>query len=89
MRAMLTVVGKDRIGIIADVCTLLAAMKINILDISQTVMEEFLTMTMLVDTSTSPIPFSEIKETMEAKSEEFGLVIHIQHEDIFNAMHKI
>lgn len=89
MRAMVTVVGTDRVGIIADVCTMLANMNINILDISQTVMEKFFSMTMLVDTSTSTVPFGEIKETVKEKGEQFGLVMHIQHEDIFNAMHKI
>ena len=89
MKAMVTVVATDRIGIIADVCTMLAEMRINILDISQTVMENYLAMTMLVDTSASPLPFGEISETVKKKGEEFGLVIHIQHEDIFNAMHKI
>lgn len=89
MKAMVTVVGTDRIGIIADVCTMLAGMNINILDISQTVMEQYFSMSMLVDTKKSGLSFGEIKETVRKKGEDFGLVIHIQHEDIFNAMHKI
>lgn len=89
MKAIVTVVGTDRIGIIADVCTMLAEMNINILDISQTVMEQYFSMSMLVDTKNSRLSFGDIKETINKKSKDFGLVIHIQHEEIFNAMHKI
>ncbi len=89
MKAVVTVIGKDRVGIIADVCALLARMNVNILDISQTVMKEFFTMTMLVDTSTSEVPFEAIKEALRDKGEEMELSIRIQREDIFSAMHQI
>lgn len=89
MKAVVTVIGKDRVGIIADVCALLARMNVNILDISQTVMKEFFTMTMLVDTATSEVPFEAIKEALRDKGEEMELSIRIQREDIFSAMHKI
>lgn len=89
MRAILTVTGPDRVGIIAEVCTLLAAMRVNIVDISQTVMQEFFTMTMLTDTSASSEPFDAIAAALEAKGEQMGLSIRIQREDIFAAMHKI
>ena len=89
MRAIITVIGKDKAGIIAEVCTLLASYKINILDISQTVMEGFFTMTMLVDLTESTVDFSTLSDSLKAKGEEMGLNIRIQREDIFDLMHKI
>lgn len=89
MKAIVTVIGEDRIGIIAQVCTLLAEQDVNILDISQTVMQEIFTMTMLVDTAASSAPFDQLREALKAKGEEMGLNIRIQREDIFNAMHRI
>ncbi len=89
MRAIVTVVGPDRVGIIAEVCTLLAKFNINIVDISQTVMQEFFTMMMLVDTSSSGNSFEEIAGALSAKGAETRLQIRIQREDIFNAMHKV
>ena len=89
MRAILTVVGKDRVGIIAEVCTLLSENNVNILDINQTILQEFFTMTMLVDVSNSAIPFADLKAALAAKGGEMGLKIRIQNEDIFEAMHRI
>ena len=89
MKAILTVVGLDRVGIIAEICTILADMKINIVDISQTVMHDYFTMIMLVDTGSSPKTFDEIGEALQAKEAETGLTIRIQREDIFHAMHRI
>jgi ACT domain-containing protein len=89
MKAIVTVVGKDRIGIIANVCTLLAHYQVNILDISQTVMQGYFTMMMAVDTSKSEIPFAELAKKLEAKGEEMAMSIRLQREDIFDAMHKI
>lgn len=89
MRAIVSVFSKDRIGIIADVCTLMAAMDVNILDLSQTVMADNFTMVMLVDTGTSPLSFEDIRQKLHDKGEEQGLFIRIQREDIFDAMHRI
>ena len=89
MKAIVTVVGKDRIGIIANVCSLLAAEKVNILDISQTVMQGYFTMMMAVDTAKSEIPFGELAKKLEAKGEEMGMSIRLQREDIFEAMHRV
>ena len=89
MKAILTVVGLDRVGIIGEICTLLAGMQINIVDISQTVMHDYFTMIMLVDTEKSPKTFDEIGDVLEAKGVETGLTIRIQREDIFHAMHRI
>ena len=89
MRAIVTVIGKDTVGIIADVCTLLASQGVNVLDISQTVLQEYFTMIMLVDASACQVPFAELSQMLKTSGEEKGLVIRIQREDIFNAMHRI
>jgi len=89
MKAVITVIGKDRVGIIAAVSTILADCNINILDISQTIMQEFFTMIMLVDISNASISFHQLAEKLENKGKELALSIRIQHEDIFNSMHRI
>ena len=90
MKAIVTVMGKDRVGSIAEVCSLLAKLNVNINDINQTVMQDdFFSMVMLTDVSKSNVSFGEISEKLSAKGDEMGLVIKIQLEDIFNAMHKI
>ena len=89
MRAIVSVFSKDRIGIIADVCSLMASMNVNILDLSQTIMDGLFTMVMLVDTGTSELSFEDIRQKLHEKGEEQGLFIRIQREDIFDAMHRI
>ena len=89
MKAIVTVVGKDRIGIIACVCSLLSHYQVIILDISQTVMQGYFTMMMAVDTSMSEIPFAELAKKLDAKGEEMGMSIRLQREDIFDAMHRV
>ena len=89
MKAIVTVVGMDRVGIIGEICTTLAALQINIVDISQTVMRDFFTMIMLVDTGYANKTLNEIAEALHQKELEMGLSIRIQREDIFQAMHRI
>lgn len=89
MKAIVTVIGKDRVGITASVCALLAQHSINILDISQTVLQEYFTMVMLVDTSACEISVGEMSDILAGAGQEQGLSIRIQREDIFNAMHRI
>ena len=89
MRAIVTVVGKDQVGIIANVCTLLAESGVNILDISQTILQEYFTMVMLVDAKESTMPFSELAQSLKVRGEEQKLSIRVQREDIFEAMHRI
>ena len=89
MKAIVTVVGKDRIGIIANVCTLLAHYQVNILDISQTVMQGYFTMMMAVDVSACKVPLAELVDIMEATGKEMGLSIRVQREDIFEAMYRV
>lgn len=89
MKAIVTVIGKDRSGIIAEICTLLAENKINVLDISQTVMQGFFTMTMLIELTECKKSFAEISDELDKKGQEMTLSIRIQREDIFDKMHRI
>lgn len=89
MRAVVTVVGKDKTGIIAKISTFLAEREVNILDISQTIMDEYFTMIMVVDLSRATAKLSELAEESAKMGEKIGMSIHIQHEDIFNAMHSV
>ena len=89
MRAIVSVIGKDKQGIIAKVSALLFERGINIEDISQTIMSEYFTMIMLVDVSKSKAPLAELAKQLEDEGREIGVTIHTQHEDLFNAMHKL
>lgn len=89
MRAVITVIGRDKVGIIAGVSNILAESNVNILDITQTIMQDVFTMITLVDISSCNIPFDILSEKLEKKGVELGLKIQIQHEDIFNSMHRI
>ena len=89
MRALVTVIGKDRVGIIADVTALLAQYGVNVLDISQTVLQEYFTMIMLVDAAQCTVPFADLARTLDEAGTQRGLQIRAQREDIFNAMHRI
>ena len=89
MRAMITVIGRDRKGIIAGVSTVLADNGINILDISQTIMQEYFTMMMLVDLSDRKVSLVELIELLDHRGQELGVSIKVQHEDIFRSMHRI
>ena len=88
MKAIVTVVGKDQVGIIAGVCNTLAECQINVLDISQTIMEGYFTMMMVVDLTACKAPFDELRAMLKDYGEGRGLSIRIQWEDIFDAMHK-
>jgi len=89
MKAIVTVVGKDRVGIIAAVSQQLASFNVNVLDISQTVMQGYFTMMMAVDVSASNIPLAELARELENKGKEMQLSIRLQREDIFEAMHRV
>ena len=89
MKAVVTVVGKDRVGIIAEVCTDLAGFQVNVLDISQTVMQGYFTMMMVVDVDGITLSLAELAQQMEAKGREMNLSIRLQREDIFDAMHRV
>ncbi|MCI5948913.1 MAG: ACT domain-containing protein [Oscillospiraceae bacterium] len=89
MKAVITVLGRDKVGIIAGICTKLAELNINVLDINQTIMQNMFTMTMLVDTSGSKEEFSKLVDELKCEGERLNVNIRIQREDIFDAMHRI
>ena len=87
MKAVVTVVGKDRVGIIAKVSTLFSENNINILDISQTIMQDMFTMIMLIELKTATV--KSVNEKLNTLAEQMNLSIHLQHEDLFSSMHRI
>ena len=89
MKAVISVTGRDACGIIAKVSAVCAADRVNILDISQTVLQEYFSMIMLVDISGIAIPFADFVDKMAKLGADNHLEIHAMHEDIFNAMHRI
>lgn len=89
MKAIVTVIGRDQVGIIAGVCITLADFRINVLDISQTIMEGYFTMMMVVDLTECTESFDALRAALKAYGESRELSIRIQREDIFDAMHKI
>ncbi|MGH4051189.1 MAG: ACT domain-containing protein [Clostridium sp.] len=89
MKAVLTVIGKDKAGIISNVSTLLFEKNANILDINQTIMNEFFTMVMLVDLSSINISLKELNGILMEKGKNLNVSIKIQHEDVFNSMHLV
>lgn len=88
-KTIITVVGKDTVGIIAKVCTYLAESGINILDISQTIVQGYFNMMMIVDTAGAAKKSAEIAEELQAVGEEIGVIIKCQKEEIFDMMHRI
>jgi ACT domain-containing protein len=88
-RAIVTVIGEDQVGIIAAVATLLAGAQVNILDISQSIMQEFFVMIMMVDLTKSSDGFDALKDALNARGVEMGLKIDIQREDVFKLMHRV
>lgn len=88
-KTIITVVGKDTVGIIAKVCTYLAENKVNILDISQTIVQDYFNMMMIVDANNSTKPFGDLSDELANIGTEIGVQIKVQQEDIFNSMHRI
>ena len=88
-KTIITVIGKDSVGIIAKVCTYLAENNVNILDISQTIIQEYFNMMMIVDTNASEKPFDVLSEELRELGDSIGVKVRAQHEDIFNCMHRI
>ena len=89
MKAVVTVTGKDKVGIIAMASAECSKHGVNIVDISQTVMKEYFAMIMLADIDDLKVPFSEFVDIMSNVGQERGLSINVMHEDIFNSMHRI
>ncbi|NCC00878.1 MAG: ACT domain-containing protein [Clostridia bacterium] len=88
-KTIITVIGKDTVGIIAKVCTYLAGNNVNILDISQTIIQDYFNMMMIADINASAKDFDVLSTELRAIGEEIGVKIKMQHEDIFNTMHRI
>ena len=88
-KTIITVVGKDTVGIIAKVCTYLAENNVNILDISQTIVQEYFNMMMIVDINASEKAFEVLSVELREVGEQMGVKVKMQHEDIFNCMHRI
>lgn len=89
MKGIITVVGKDKVGIIAKVCTFLSEENINILDISQTIVQGYFNMMMIVDLASAQNEFVEIVDRLSKLGKEIGVDIRLQHQDIFDSMHRI
>ena len=89
MRAIITVIGKDKVGIVAGISAELLNHDINIIDINQTIMEEFFTMILMVDLSKSKKYFEEIKKGLTLRGNNLGVDVKIQREEIFNSMHTL
>ena len=89
MKAIVTVIGEDRVGIIAAVCQDLAEYNVNVLDISQTVMQGYFTMMMVVDVSGATCPVAELAQKLDEKGKQMNLSIRLQREEIFKAMHRV
>lgn len=89
MRAVVTVIGKDKVGIIAGISAALAENDINILDISQTIMQGFFTMVMMVDLENSKLPLAVLSEKFSKLGNDMGIEVRLQHEEIFNSMQRI
>ena len=89
MRAVITVIGKDMVGILAKVTAICAEHNVNVLEVSQSIMQELFAMVMLVDITKCNVPFVTLADQFDAAGEAMGLKIHTMHEDVFNAMHRI
>lgn len=89
MRAVVTVIGKDMVGILARVSAICAKNQVNVLEVTQSVMQDLFAMIMLVDISKSKIPFSQLSDELTAAGSDMDLTIHVMHEDLFNSMHRI
>ena len=89
MNAVITVLGKDNVGILENVSSECAKVGVNIIEVTQSILQGMFAMIMFVDITACTVPFSELVDSLTAKGEEMGVKIHVMHEDIFNAMHKI
>ncbi len=89
MRAVITVVGKDAVGILAKVSTKCSEVQVNVIEVTQSIVQDMFAMIMMVDITNSTIPFTQLVDDMMELGKENNLVIHCMHEDIFNAMHTI
>jgi ACT domain-containing protein len=89
MKGIVTVLGRDQVGIIARICSYLSERNVNVLDIAQTIVDGYFNMMMIVDMDGATEPMAFLASGLETLGRDIGLVVHLRHEDIFNAMHRI
>ena len=89
MRAVITVIGKDTVGILSAVANECAKVNVNITDVTQSVLKDMFAMIMLVDISNASVPFSELSDILSKMGNDRGLQVHVMNEEIFDAMHRI
>ena len=89
MRAVITVIGKDMVGILAKVTTKCAELGINVVQVDQSIMQDLFAMIMMVEFDKATVDFRNFSDSMEAIGDEMGLKIYVMHEDLFNSMHRI
>jgi len=89
MRAVITVIGKDMVGILAEITGICAKANVNVSDVTQSVLQDLFCMIMMVDIGACSIPFSALSDRLKAQGEQMGLSVSIMHEDIFHSMHRI
>ena len=89
MRAVITVIGKDMVGILARVSSICAENNVNVVEVTQSILQDLFAMIMMVDISKCSVLFQELADSLSSIGEEMGMTIHVMHEDIFNSMHRI
>ena len=89
MRAVITVLGKDMVGILAKVSAKCAEVDVNVIEVTQSILQDLFAMIMMVDISKSKIPFDELVDSLKKIGDDMGLQVHVMNEDIFNSMHRI
>ena len=89
MRAVITVLGKDMVGILEKVSAKCAEVDVNVIEVTQSILQDLFAMIMMVDISKSKIPFDELVDSLKKIGDDMGLKVHVMHEDIFNSMHRI
>ena len=89
MRAVITVLGKDMVGILAKVSAECAKVDVNVIEVTQSILQDLFAMIMMVDISKSKVPFDELVDSLKKIGDDMGLKVHVMHEDIFNSMHRI
>ena len=89
MKAVVAVIGKDTVGILAKISAICAEYNANVMDVTQTIMQDLFAMTMLIDISSCNAEYSVLADKLKKTGDEMGLQVHVMHEDIFNSMHRI
>lgn len=89
MKAVVAVIGKDTVGILAKICTICADCNANVMDVTQTIMQDMFAMTMLIDISKCADRYGDLADRLKKAGDDMNLQVHVMHEDIFNSMHRI